>query len=442
MGRSLLITLLILGFVAPCRASDRLVVHEWGTFTSLQDEQGISLGRINTDDEPVPAFVHQMANTLLFPPTWAFTSDAKGTPAGDPNVTMRLETPVLYFHVPQNQTGPVTLSVNFAFRGGWLTQYFPDARTSIDGIKVADAMPPLTAKTVGRLSWHALILNSAQGVLPQTDDQVWTAPRLVNSAPISAGNEREHFLFYRGVGHVDAPLRVVRDESGQTLQVHAAAEGLTIGQIWLVDIRTDQSIAFRAAPEVGPAADTMIPAQFAPGDYSRGNLAILRAALHGALVANGLFADEADALLNTWERSYFHNPGERLFFMVPQTWTEAVLPLDLSVPADLTRVMVARIELVTPAQRTLLRRMSQTSLPNPKDLKEVTAAMTKLRNDPTKTAAYNALAGGRGNLEDLGVPVPPIYADFLALGRFRTALVLNFKDESGTLRALASALAP
>lgn len=440
MDRYFLITLLILGFVAECRASDRLVVHEWGTFTSLQDEQGTSLGRINTDDEPVPAFVHQMAKTSLFPPTSAYTTDAKGVPEGDPDVTMRLETPVLYFHLPSNQPGPITLDVNVAFRGGWLTQYFPDARTSIDGINRADAMPPLTPKTVGRLSWHALILNSTQGVLPQTDDQVWTAPRAVNSAPISADNEREHFLFYRGVGHIDAPLRVVRNESGQALQVHAAAEGLTVGQIWLVDIRADGSVAFRAVLEVTPAGNTTIPAQFASGDYSRENLAILRAALHGALVAHGLFADEADALLNTWERSYFQNPGERLFFMVPQTWTDAVLPLNLSVPADVTRVMVGRIELVTPAQRTLLRRMSQTSLPNLKDLKEVTAAMTKLRNDPTKTAAYNALAGGHGNLEDLGVTVPPIYADFLALGRFRTALVLNSKDDSGTLTALASAL--
>jgi hypothetical protein len=32
-----------------------LVVHEWVTFTSLQDEQGNAIGGINTDDEPVRA---------------------------------------------------------------------------------------------------------------------------------------------------------------------------------------------------------------------------------------------------------------------------------------------------------------------------------------------------------------------------------------------------
>ena len=34
-----------------------LVVHEWGTFTSLQDESGQAIGGLNTDDEPVPKAV-------------------------------------------------------------------------------------------------------------------------------------------------------------------------------------------------------------------------------------------------------------------------------------------------------------------------------------------------------------------------------------------------
>ena len=66
--------------------------------------------------------------------------------------------------------------------------------------------------------------------------------------------------------------------------------------------------------------------------------------------------------------------------------------------------------------------------------------MTKLRKDPLKREAYNALASGRGNLADLGVPVPPAYADFLALGRFRTALVLNSKENPSTMLSFATLL--
>jgi hypothetical protein len=50
-------------------------------------------------------------------------------------------------------------------------------------------------------------------------------------------------------------------------------------------------------------------------------------------VANGLFADEAQALLDTWEISYFKSAGLRVFFIVPRAWTDYYLPLKVSVPA-------------------------------------------------------------------------------------------------------------
>lgn len=54
--------------VASASAGDRLIVHEWGTFTSLQDERGRELAGINTDDEPVPQFVHNLNPFLLSQP--------------------------------------------------------------------------------------------------------------------------------------------------------------------------------------------------------------------------------------------------------------------------------------------------------------------------------------------------------------------------------------
>jgi hypothetical protein len=80
--------------------------------------------------------------------------------------------------------------------------------------------------------------------------------------------------------------------------------------------------------------------------------------MHRVLVEEGLFADEAEALLSTWELSYFKGPGLRLFFMAPRAWTDAVLPLEISLPAEVKRVMVGRIELVTPEQRSLLDRLA------------------------------------------------------------------------------------
>jgi len=61
------------------------------------------------------------------------------------------------------------------------------------------------------------------------------------------------------------------------------------------------------------------------------------------LAADGLFDDEARALLNTWELSYFKSTGLRVFFLVPRAWTDFYLPLEISQPADVNRVMVGAL---------------------------------------------------------------------------------------------------
>src|SRR5437867_1443665 len=75
---------------------------------------------------------------------------------------------------------------------------------------------------------------------------------------------------------------------------------------------------------------------------------IFLAAMKEALIGEGLCADEADALLNTWELSYFKSPGLRFFFMVPRAWADRVLPLEVSPKMEIRRALVGRIEIVTP----------------------------------------------------------------------------------------------
>lgn len=58
-----------------------------------------------------------------------------------------------------------------------------------------------------------------------------------------------------------------------------------------------------------------VPATFHDSEYSRENLARLRDEMHAALIEDGLYADEATALLNTWELGYFKSPGMRVFFL-------------------------------------------------------------------------------------------------------------------------------
>src|SRR5688572_2350117 len=107
--------------VATIASDDKLVVHEWGTFTALQNERGEQLGGINIDDEPVPKFVHNL-NPYVLQSSYALRGVfSKGAPQRHPYVNVRLETPVIYFYPPKSQRGPMQVDVDVLFRGGWLT---------------------------------------------------------------------------------------------------------------------------------------------------------------------------------------------------------------------------------------------------------------------------------------------------------------------------------
>src|SRR6185436_17671805 len=92
----------LLLLTASARAEEpKWSIHEWGTFTSLQDESGDAIGGINTDDEPVSSFVHRLSGHFFLSPSEAPPHFFQGVPSCHPDVTMRLETPVIYFHPPE-----------------------------------------------------------------------------------------------------------------------------------------------------------------------------------------------------------------------------------------------------------------------------------------------------------------------------------------------------
>src|SRR5262249_53483890 len=164
--------------------AEKLVVHEWGTFTSLQDENGQAVGGINTDDEPVPKFVHQLRDHLLIKPTHLPPSFFQGAPHCHPDVTLRLETPVVYFYPATGLPNPLTADVHVRFRGGWLSEFYPDAKVDAPGLASGKfVFGHLTSEHVGSLTWKRLTIGGDRPG-PETSDHVWTTPRQVAAASV------------------------------------------------------------------------------------------------------------------------------------------------------------------------------------------------------------------------------------------------------------------
>jgi hypothetical protein len=417
---------------SPARAAEanRLIVHEWGTFTSLQDEQGRELSGINTDDEPVPEFVHNLNRYLLSRPVlsslhWQYRQ--KGAPRSHPLVTMRLETPVIYFYPQEELQKPFPIDVSVRFRGGWLTEFYPSALPEAPRLENNSFdFGELTRDTVSSLSWDRLQVGT-RGVGPETSEHVWLAPRKVGAANVTAeSGESERYLFYRGVGRIRAPLKATLDRKAGEVKLAANFdEVLTSRQtahvppLWLLQVRHDGRCAFRTLDGFDVSGDptrelATSSYRFADSDFQEGNRAKLEAAMHAALLEDGLYADEATALLTTWQRSYFASPGLRIFYLVPRAWTDHYLPLTLSQPAKIDRVMIGRLELISDEQRQLLERMAK-----------MTPSDGRWLEEAKESPALDRFMAGRTDFGDLGVKIPEDYQTYLNLGRFRNALVAH-----------------
>ena len=382
-GASRVVSIALLICTAAFAENRSLVVHEWGTFTSLQDETGRTIGGINSDDEPLPTFVHDLLGSRR-----NVVYLGKGLPGGTrQEVTMRLETPVMYFHSAPG-AAPQTIDVDVQFHGGLLSQFYPAAITNIQVDKI---FPSISNDTLGTLTWHNVQIGT-DGTGPKTDAHVWLAPRNVAAANVTANNgESERYLFYRGVGHIDAPIIATRDGSQLTFQLRSSTS-LPIERLWLAKFDSDGICHAVILPKLEwTGVSAPIPNNRRNDDL---NLCALRDSMKRSLVSAGLFDDEADAMLSTWEKSYFKSAGLRLFYVVPREWTDQVLPLHVSRDAKVERVMIGRLEIVSPEQREALLRIE--------------------------------------NMDNISNQMKLAWDSYASLGRFRTALLIDEYSRHGT----------
>jgi hypothetical protein len=322
-------------------AGDGLLVHEWGTFTSVAGRDGRALvWRPLTFESDLPSFVYSIdqGNTwrgLRYP-------SKSGMP-----VRVRMETPVLYFYAKEERT----VAVKVGFPSGRITEWYPQARVSR-----------------GNIDWGPLkVMPGAQVDLPNDSKENHYYPaRATESAAVEvSGNgktEHEKFLFYRGVGNFALPVSV--NLEGERVVIKNMY-GENLGKVVLFENRGGKvGYQIRDIPQSEMMLDR--PALDSQTDG-------LRQEMRAMLISHGLYEKEADAMLNTWRDSWFEE-GLRVFYIMPRKTTDTILPIVITPqPEALVRVLVGRTEMITPEME-----------------KSVTAQVTKL-DDPSTSVREGAL---------------------------------------------------
>jgi len=253
--------------------------------------------------------------------------------------TIRMETPVLYFYSPRD----VSVSVKVAFSKGIITEWYPRAAR----VQPASPLQNVSLSELrqnGTIAWNDVAVSpnlAPQFVRERSSNRYYTA-RETASTPLrintTAGTQKEKFLFYRGVSAATPPLTATQDPSGQLLIKNLSRN--EIPTIVLFE-RHGNKLGYRWARSL--TDETVLD----PPDLT-GNLDSLCADLEGVLVNQGLYADEAHAMVETWRDSWFEE-GSRLIYLVPRSFVDKVLPLTISpAPEHLERVFVGRLEIVTP----------------------------------------------------------------------------------------------
>jgi hypothetical protein len=355
-----------------------LTVHEWGTFTSVAGADGsaIDWDALGCKDD-LPQFVNAAGYRGF---KWRLDG------------TVRMETPVIYFYSPRE----VTASVKVFFPKGVITEWYPngddaiyESKALMDRMEASlnnlrsvakskiysddtvykteslvqpypTGLDPLLVRLSKSLNGIDTSLRQLMGSIVWSDIKVlpgsaanfpmesgssrYYAARGTDAAPIAVGEQHEKFLFYRGVGRFQVPLWARVLDDGKVTVENRGAE--TVPAVFLFENREGR-LGFRNVGALPPVTLMEVAATLDRSSLD-GSLSQLRFDLENALIRNGLYLREAQAMVETWRDSWFEE-GSRLIYIVPSHAIDSILPLQVEPAASQTsRVFVGRVELITP----------------------------------------------------------------------------------------------
>jgi hypothetical protein len=311
-----------------------LTVHEWGTFTSIAGDDGMAVNWMPLDGPTdLPCFVYR------------FEHGAKANLAG----TVRMETPVMYFYGP----GAMAADVRVDFPNGFITEWYPKA--SRVSTYLGSGIPPRgpdvrqpRGNEPDSIEWPQVTLEPhlESPAFPfESTPSHYYAARSTDATPLLVGHEKEKFLFYRGVGRFQPPVAV---EVSAADQIAVKNLGRDLIPAAILFENHHGKISYRAHGPIDRRTTLEAPEAAA-------NTGALTTEIEQILVSQGLFPQEAKAMVATWGDSWFEE-GTRLFYFLPTSAVDVILPLEIQPgPAQVARVFVGRIEVFTPTTKKAIK---------------------------------------------------------------------------------------
>ncbi|MBI3267440.1 MAG: hypothetical protein HYZ53_00345 [Planctomycetes bacterium] len=365
-GAALLAWSFFAGTRADATGEEDLIVHEWGTFTSVFSSDGVQLHGVHRDDVDLPAFVIPRGGAWG-PIRYGLRDALTAEGFHDGAASQKMETPVTYFYTSR----PRTVSVDVRYPKGLFTHWYPAVAADAPAFGKPD--PALAG---GKLDWGNLDLvppgladESLRRLLPEVPkDHIWQFARETDSCYVrtQAGGttQAEKYLFYRGLADfpsplaasVDANLKVKVENRGQDKLEHVYVmyvPAWTVGGRFTADPFAGGAV-FTHLDAVESGASRTVDLKGMPEMEKKPLLDVaneLGDHLERSLASTGLFAAEARAMRRTWHASYFFTPGVRVLYFLSPRQTDEVLPLSIRpAPREVRRVMVGRLEVIDPGR--------------------------------------------------------------------------------------------
>jgi hypothetical protein len=309
-----------------------LVIHEWGVFR-VHDDVSAANADMRAEWDGLPKFIY------------GNLPGQNGQHEAPHNITVFK--PVIFVHSPK----ALEMDVHVSFPGGMPVVWWPSTINTLQfGLIGGDEWGAI--KRGHSLKWHLFVKGIAGVSAPGLEsvakdhwyaklrnvqvDDVWVAaaPAVGRGGKLRIDYEREKFVYYDGLPGNLAGVRFTFVDGKPRVSNPADYPVL---DLTIVDRRSADHVKIARLEKLDAKVKGK-PLEFVEVKAKNWLLAETKKLLE-QLKKTGLHEDEAQALVDIWEKEFFQSDGISAFFRLPQEQYERLLPMTLNPkPEHLVRV--------------------------------------------------------------------------------------------------------